>query len=457
MRMRAWIRDRRSGVAPDVPALRLVAACALVAALALAPAWGPTADAATGPGATAAARTLGPGGWSWFGDPRAVYHAGKHRRTYTGWIDRAGNVVVASIDHDSGAIARATLHKGLGVDDHNNPSLLVRPDGRIEAFYSAHNGPVMYSRRTKRPEDVTVWEAERRLSTNLPGRFGVTYPSPVRLADERRDYLFWRGGDWSPAFATRDDGRDWSKAKRLLTPPGGRKKGKTARRPYLKVATNNRDTIAIALTADHPHAYNTGIRFVMYRDGALRRADGSVITSMRGLPLGARRTEVVYAAGRYKPKAWLGDVALDAEGRPVIVFVVLHGLRDHRYRYARWTGERWTTHDIARAGNTINAVDAFKAPPDPAKMSYTPGVVLDHTDPSVVYLSRLVGKTHEIERWETPDDGATWTSRKITSNSKVPNMRPVSPRNHPPGELEVLWMRGRYGGYLRYLTDVVAP
>ena len=28
--------------------------------------------------------------WSWFGDPRAVYHEGAHRRTYTGWVSRDG-------------------------------------------------------------------------------------------------------------------------------------------------------------------------------------------------------------------------------------------------------------------------------------------------------------------------------------------------------------------------------
>ena len=32
------------------------------------------------------------GAWSWFGDPRAVYHEGAHRRTYTGWVSRDGSV-----------------------------------------------------------------------------------------------------------------------------------------------------------------------------------------------------------------------------------------------------------------------------------------------------------------------------------------------------------------------------
>ena len=42
------------------------------------------------------------GAWCWFGDPRAVYHVGAHRRTYLGWVDGAGSVQVASYDHDTG-------------------------------------------------------------------------------------------------------------------------------------------------------------------------------------------------------------------------------------------------------------------------------------------------------------------------------------------------------------------
>ena len=60
---------------------------------------------AAGPGASAAAtreERLGSGAWSWFGDPRAVHHEGRHRRTYVGWISPHGEVQVMSYDHSSG-------------------------------------------------------------------------------------------------------------------------------------------------------------------------------------------------------------------------------------------------------------------------------------------------------------------------------------------------------------------
>ena len=36
---------------------------------------------------------LGAGAWSYFGDPRAIYHDG---HTFTGWISTTGNVWVAA-------------------------------------------------------------------------------------------------------------------------------------------------------------------------------------------------------------------------------------------------------------------------------------------------------------------------------------------------------------------------
>ena len=45
------------------------------------------------------ARRLADVGWCWCGDPRALDHAGVDRRAYVGWIDRRGDLTVASFDH----------------------------------------------------------------------------------------------------------------------------------------------------------------------------------------------------------------------------------------------------------------------------------------------------------------------------------------------------------------------
>ena len=101
----------------------------------------PRATGATDPTAAAEAaapvdRELGAGAWSYFGDPRAISHDGD---TFTGWISTTGNVWVARYSAE-GRLTKRLIFKGLGRDDHNNPSLVFRRDGHIMVFFSPHSG-----------------------------------------------------------------------------------------------------------------------------------------------------------------------------------------------------------------------------------------------------------------------------------------------------------------------------
>src|ERR1041384_1876215 len=53
------------------------------------------------------------GAWCWFSDPRAIYFKGQHSRTYAGWVDSCGNIVVSFYDHDLKRIETNVLHKNL--------------------------------------------------------------------------------------------------------------------------------------------------------------------------------------------------------------------------------------------------------------------------------------------------------------------------------------------------------
>jgi BNR repeat-containing family member len=382
------------------------------------------------------------GAWSWFGDPRSVFFEGAHRRTYTGWVSTNGSVQVASYDHDTGLRTITTLKARLQVDDHVNPSLLVRPDGRLLVFWSTHAGDNMWYRRSARPEDVTAWEPERVFPTNTPGTHGYTYPNPVQLSAEGyRIYLFWRGGNFNPSFSTLNSGStSWSPARTLILNSG--------QRPYIKYASNGRDTIAMAFTQAHPRAGRTNIHYVAYRAGSLRRADGSVITSMANLPITPAQAELVYS-WRTNGKAWVHDVALDDGGNPVIVYATFPTDTDHRYRYARWNGSGWTDRELVRAGRSISI--------DPREPNYSGGITLDHEDPSTVYLSRQVGGVFETEVWTTPDEGATWSSRALTSGSARGSFRPISPRGQTGDSHDVVWMHGDYPHFTSYQTGLRTP
>jgi hypothetical protein len=378
------------------------------------------------------------GAWSWFGDPRAVYHEGIHRRTYVGWVAPDGSIQVASYDHDSGRQVIVTLKSRFQVDDHDNPSILVLPDGRLMVFWSAHAGPTMWYRRSLLPEDVSAWEPERRLPTNTPGNEGYTYPNPVQLSAEgNRIYLFWRGGNFNPSLSTSTDGNTWTRAQTLISNP--------RQRPYIKYASNGRNTIAMAWTETHPRNSETSIYYAAYRAGALRRADGSVISTMADLPINPTRGEKVYD-WRTNGKAWVHDVALDRDGHPVIVYATFPTDSDHRYRYARWDGTRWIDRELVRAGGSMSV--------DPGEPNYSGGITLNHDDPSTVYLSRQVNGSFEVEAWNTRDGGATWSWRRLTPPAAGNNYRPISPRGQRGDDMDVVWMHGAYPSFTSFRTGL---
>jgi PKD repeat protein len=388
--------------------------------------------------AQAAQSQLGEGAWSWFGDPRAVTATGK---TFVGWVDHEGDVKVASYDHATGERVTAVLQARLNKDDHANPSIHVRPDGRLVVFYSRHVGPAMHYRVSTRAGDVRSWEAPRTMPENIPGIRGYTYPNPIRLAAEARTYLFWRGGNYNPTFSTQADGSTaWSPARNLILMQG--------ERPYVKYTSSGGDTIHVAYTNAHPSEFgDVNVYYARIRAGRIERAGGQQIGSLTGSPIAPEAGDRVFDRAE---QAWVHDVAADPAGRPVIVLASFPSATDHRYHYARWTGSAWDVRQITPAGGSFRS--------DGGSPYYSGGLTLDHEDPSRVYLSRQVGAgSWRVEAWTTPDGGATWTSQAVSAPETQRNVRPVSPRGMTSpfsGDLGVVWMRGPYPNYEDYGTSV---
>jgi len=380
------------------------------------------------------------GAWCWFGDPRAVYHQGAHRRTYVGWVTGAGDIQVGSYDHDTGLRVLTTVKAKFQIDDHANPSLLVRPDGHLMVFWSGHFGSEMYYRRSVNPEDISSWGAERTVPTNTPGTFGYTYPNPIQLsAENNRIWLLWRGGNFNPTFSTSTDEVTWAPARTLISVPD--------QRPYVKVASNGVDSFHLAFTDGHPRNLRTSIYYARYKAGSFYRANGSLIETDSQLPFTPSQADVVYdAAAHGGVKAWIHDVAFDSAGRPVVVFATFPSSTDHRYHYARWTGSRWEDHEFLRAGGSMSG--------DPAEPNYSGGITLDHANTARVFLARQVNGVFEIEVRRTTDGGHTWVTRTVTTRSGRGNYRPVRPRGQPGTDMDVIWMRGGYPSFSDYHTAI---
>ena len=379
--------------------------------------------------------SLGHGAWSWFGDPRAITHGS---RTYIGWVDNHGGIRIAAYDRRTRRVTQGPVLKHLGRDDHNNPSILIRPDGRLMVFFSPHSGRYlpagggpseMYYRVSRRPGDVRRFGRLHTIPTNTPGPLGYTYANP--LLRGRTVFMFWRGGNWLPSMSTWRAGRGWSRARTVIKVHGDN-------RPYVKYALSGRRGISLAFTEGNPgEVTRSSIFYARLERGRFGRADGS---RAGRLPITPSRADRVYNGHGRGGKAWVLDTAIGAGGRPVILFVSYPAERRAQNRYAVWTGKRWRVRRIGPPGPTL-------------ARNYPAGGMLDHEDPSVVLLSRQVRGHFEIERWHTRDGGRHWTSSPVTSGSSEDNVRPVVPWGRPHAGI-VLWMRGSYPGWTTYMTRI---
>jgi hypothetical protein len=400
----------------------------------------------------------GDGAWCWFSDPRAIYFNGKYKRTYAGWIDHRGNVMVGYYDHDSKTIDTMVLHKELEVDDHDNPGLFLDKEGKLWLTYSKHSGDRIYLIKGKNPEDISSWEPARSLQLNDTITYSgssntYTYTNLCQLADEQNTlYLFWRGADYKPNFSmSMNNGATWSSGKILILP----ERLYRDRRPYVKIASNNKNIIHFAFTDGHPNREpSNSIYYARYRDGYLYKANGEKIKAWSALPVEPRETDIVYDATTTNEKAWIWDVAEDQQGDPVIVYSRFPNDSTHVYYYARWDQSQWVNHKLLNSGSWFPQTLPGSVESEP---NYSGGIVLDHNDPSTVYLSHEKDGKFEIEKWKTGDKGKNWNVTEITKNSKFDNVRPFVVRNHTPdGSPAVLWMNvKKYVHYTNYETAVM--
>ncbi|MGI8939657.1 MAG: BNR-4 repeat-containing protein [Iamia sp.] len=418
------------------------------------------------------------GGWSWFQDERALLTddgqllvASVPDSTGTDGAQREGGTEVTRVDLRSGTVRTDRLFPDLPSDDHNAAALLRTPDRTLALATSHSSDPTIYRAHLDPDRDAWVPEPslirpEADLYDPALGRpSGVTYSNLAYLAGENggqgRTYdVFRSAGETQHLITSDDQGRTWDDRGQLLTPY----------RAYLKMVSDGWNRIWFSVTDGHPGNIDGSSLYAGYIEGdAIHRADGTVVAPL-GVPVDPTDLTLVFAgtpgAIGAQTDAWASDIALDADGRPVITFSTTvpgdpersYRFRRHEARYARWDGTAFQEHRMADAGTEVGD-----------QLHYTGLSALDPGDPDRVFLSTdshpVTGAPlrssadgrvhHEIFEGRTRDGGETWAWAAVTADSREDNLRPVVPEPRG-GHSALLWLRGEYISPLVFDLDVVA-
>ncbi|MCU4743284.1 BNR-4 repeat-containing protein [Natronoglomus mannanivorans] len=383
--------------------------------------------------------------WIWFTNPRAIRHIGEREQTYVCYLggSTGTDIVVGAYDHGTRSFSTSVVVESFSTDDHTNPSLTIREDGRILVFWAGHNGDALYYTVSREAENVTAFESPRRIEQD-----SVTYPNPVWAPDDpERLYLFYRDrtqtrdatndkygymGDGNLYYRVSDDGGlTWGKQTQIIIPPEGHYS------MYFLPARGD-DKIHFFFTdaergGDAP---KWNIMYAQLCDGCFYTANGTLIAGPDDLPMTKDDLEMVYdSAADGNHYAWVWDSAVDDDGNPIVAYATFPSTLAHEYRYARWDGDGWRDYHLANAGRYIAR--------RPIELHYSGGLSLDRDDPSVVYGCVSRGEKSVLKRFETDTGGESWAELAVTKRPIGCDIRPVVPRN-AGDDLPVFWLTGSY-------------
>lgn len=410
-----------------------------------------------------AGSTISPkGAWCWFADPRALHHENRDlgiNKTYVGSIDNMGNIIAEEYDFNSNTKESVLVRSWFQPDDHDNPTFIALPDGRVIVFYSRHTDePCFYYRITDKSGSLATLGSEKKLLT----RNNTTYPSPFLLSDDPDHiYLCWRGINWHPTIgrlSMPDENGDMDfdmEPKQIVQSTGAR--------PYCKYNSNGKDKIYLTYTTGHPdnelpnHLYFNSIDI---NSGDLADISGKKLGNVWNEPVFRLDKSPEFVASQAdliidspdELRDWVWQLTIDDAGHPIVAMVTISpDKKEHKYYVARHDGKKWSKSFIADGGGW------FHQSPD-IEHCYSGGMAIDPENTNDVYCSVPVegkyGNVYEIIKYACDNKGNVVATDTVTSNSPKNNIRPYIVQNSAGSPLRLAWM---YGNYYDWIVSAQRP
>jgi hypothetical protein len=332
--------------------------------------------------------------------------------------------MVSYYDHATGLVPRPTILLDKHTTDaHDNPVLSLDDKGYVWIFSSAHGTarPAYISVSTK---PYTIDSFQRVLKTNysypqihyLPGR-GFLFLH-TRYTKGRRLYQM-----------TSPDGRIWSEP-RLYA---GIEQG------HYQVSGQRGATVGTTFNF-HPDPqglnWRTNLYYIQTDDfgKSWRNAQGQAVE----LPLTTVANDALVHDYRTENlKVYVQDLAFDADGRPVILYLTSRGYESgpkngpRRWWTAHWTGKQWQIRGSIASDNNYdmgslyiedNGLWRIIGPTEPGPQPYNTG--------------------GEVALWTSADQGGSWKKvRQLTPGSQYNHGYCRKPVNAHP-EFYAFWADG---------------
>lgn len=389
------------------------------------------------------------GGWEWAHDPRAIRYG---TTSYFGYARGDNAQVVMRTLTDAGVLgAEIVLATNTVTDDHLTPAFLVRDsDHRLMVFYfwgtATSNDTYLRTSVNSLDTDPTLTgglSAATMIGSQFVKITSQDYANPIQLTGETGSpiWFFYRdsasglSSQWQYSKST-DGGVTWTAHTMFFT------SSPNTRWSYAFPRQNGTARIDFAAIDGNPNSDPTvSLYHFYYQGGSWYKSNGA---SAGSLPLDQTMTTKVYDATISGYSATFDDMAIDALGRPRIIFPTFISTSDHRYHYALWTGSAWSSVEYANAGGKLGTQN-----------TYSGEQALDHETPTRVYASIGVGGSQwDLRQYDFSSSGATWTYMTILSDGGT-NVRPLAVRNHGTKTV-FLYLTGSYTDYTTWNQGVGA-
>lgn len=382
-------------------------------------------------------------GYCWFTTSHAVYNAAADK-TWVGVVTSTGSGTTSSvIEIDNSTLATSVTNVGTQyrMDDHNEPAILILPDGKLltaSTYHGYSSDKTITFRRSTNAYSATTWDSPVEFTANDL----TTYANLYQSTNGSIFCFFREGGNWSYVKST-DNGVSWGTVVRFIDRA-------TSVQIYARFAQSksNANIIQILNTTGHPQNEQGVDCYGMYFDCSTEKfyqLNGTEITATKPF---ATNSGTVIMTSTYPDNLWIEDVTTDSSGNPRYLLTF----------YPSGDTNTWMTKDVYYAdwsGSAINAPyklytsSSTKLVGGTTQQAY-PALSAFAYDQNTIFASIETAGICEIFKYVYDTDNEVWNSTQITYGSTVDQWRPVSVMKSGKG-LSVFWLnKASYTTYSSY-------